>query len=322
MPGPQRPDELPVMRDYRLSGWRVRSAIPLPDLTPWTEPALAAVDVTIDLGTVPALTEALLQDGPVLQVGQSGTCRFAVPGVAAYRIDPAGQRITIAADLPPTDPAVRAFLLGTVFAIVCQRRGLTPLHACCVQLATPTGPVAIAFAAASGVGKSTLAAEFRAQGCPLLADDVTVLDQEGRAIPTFPRVKLWEDSLQHFGEPTEALERVRGGMAKFSLPLRQEFAEAPLPLMAVYHLTRVTDSQQARQEQLRGLAATLPFLRAVYQDRALMQACLDRTRFAADLTAAAARVPSHWTLAEPLGFERLRALVARLRADYAAPSPP
>lgn len=310
------------MTDYRLSGWRVRSAIPLPDLRPWTGPDAAPVDLSIALGPVPPLTEDLAQAGPVLQVGRSGHCRFAVPGIAAYGLDPFGQQIILAPDLPATDPAVRAFLLGTVFALVCQRRGLTPLHACCVRLATPTGPVAIAVAAASGTGKSTLAAEFRAQGCAILADDVTVLDQQGRAIPTFPRLKLWDDSLKRFGEPTASLERVRAGMSKFSLPLHHEFADEPLPLVALYHLHRVAEAQHARQEELRGLAATLPFLRAVYQDRALMQACLDRARFAADLTAAAARIPTHWTLAEPEGFERLSTLVARLRADYAASPPP
>ncbi len=310
------------MNDYRLCGWRVHSALPLPDLLPWTGPAIAPVDIRIDLGTVPMLAEELTYAGIMLQVGIGGDCRFAVPGVAVFRIGAAGDHIAIAPELVQTDPAIRAFLLGTVFAILCQRRGVLPLHACCIRLATPDGPVAIAFTAASGIGKSTLAAEFRAQGCAILADDVTVLDRQGMALPTFPRLKLWGDTLRRLDQPSQALERVRPGMEKFSLPLAKEFGTDPLPLAAIYHLSRVEDPRHAALHRIRGLAAVQPFLQALHQDRTLMRIAADPAQFAAAVTAVAARIPNHWRMAEPPGFDRLRLQVERLRGEYAAGGPP
>lgn len=306
------------MKDYQLCGWRVRSALALPDLLPWAGLETTPVDLTISLGPVPRLTGPLFFNGPLLQSEMDGTCRFSVPGIATYRVDPVGTAITLEPILAEDDPAIRAFLLGTVFALVCQRRGVVPLHACSIRLETPNGPAAIAVAAISGTGKSTLAAEFRAQGCAVLADDVTVVDAEGMAIPTFPRLKLWNDTLRHLGQDTENLERVRQGMNKFSLPLRAEFATEPLPLVAVYHLSRVQNQRHASLERLRGLPATLSLIQAVYQDRALMLTSSKRAEFAGAVTAVAARIPQHWKMVEPLGFDRLAELVTRLRNEYAA----
>lgn len=305
------------MSDYQLCGWRVRSALLLPDLLPWTGPETAPVDLTIDFGAVPHLEGELKVNGLVLQTGTDGTCRFAVPDIATYRVDPRGTTITLDPILPEADPAIRTFLLGTVFALLCQRRGVVPLHACCIRLETPTGPVAIAVAAASGTGKSTLAAEFRAQGCAVLADDVTVVSLQGLATPTFPRLKLWHDALRHFRQPTEALEQVRTGMEKFSIPLKQEFASEPLPLAALYHLSRVENVRHAEMVRLRGLKATLALHQALYQHRAIMRSAVDEGQFNADVTAIAARIPHHWTIAEPKGFDRLSALVTRWREEYA-----
>lgn len=306
------------MSDYQLCGWRVRSALALPDLLPWRGPEAAPVDLTIAFGPVPRLDGDIRVDGPVLQTGMDGTCRFAIPKVAAYRVDPQGTRITLDPSLPEDGPAIRAFLLGTVFALVCQRRGVVPLHACSIRLETPKGPVAIAVSAPSGTGKSTLAAEFRAQGCAVLADDVTVVSSQGLAIPTFPRLKLWNDTLRHFGQATETLERVRVGLDKFSIPLRQEFATDPLPLVAIYHLSRVENARHAEMERLRGLKATVALLQALYQHRALLRSAADEGQFSAKVTAIAAHIPSHWNLAEPRGFDRLSALVSRWRDAYAA----
>ena len=67
---------------------------------------------------------------------------------------------------------VRAFLLGSVWAVLGWQRGLLPLHASSVA----RGPDLHAFVGESGAGKSTLAAALARHGCPLFTDDVLLLD--------------------------------------------------------------------------------------------------------------------------------------------------
>lgn len=218
-----------------LYGLRVRSDFPLPDLLPWSGDD-RPVDLSIRLGEVPSR----LSDGPtghsLVQVAEDGRCRFALPMVAAYLVSADGRDIVIAPADKGDDTAIRTFLFGTVLAIVLQRRGLLPLHASCVRV----GDKAVAFAGDSGVGKSTLAAILWKRGYQPLTDDITVVDVNApggpAALPSFPRLKLWRDSLNHLGHRAEGLEAVRPSLDKYQLPVKESFCAAPLPLAGLLHL--------------------------------------------------------------------------------------
>lgn len=254
--------------DYSLCGWRVASALPLPDLLPWTGDGRAA-ELTIDLGPVPQRLSDIAVDRPLIQVSADGTCRFAIPGVAAYLVDPGGRRVIIDTDLPPDAPDIRVFLLGTVFAILCFRRGLLPLHASCVRI----GDAAVAMAGHSGAGKSTMAAGFRMRGHALLADDVTVLDIAApggpRVLPAFPRLKLWRDVMKRMDLSTQGLERTRRELNKFHLPIEDGFCPEPLPLTAIFRLARVAEPRHAGARRLSGAGAVAAVGCEVYR-RGLM----------------------------------------------------
>lgn len=240
--------------DYSLCGWRVASALPLPDLLPWTGDGRAA-ELTVELGPVPQRLPGLTVDRPLIQVSADGTCRFGMPDIAAYLVDPLGRRVIIDTKLPPDAPDIRVFLLGTVLAILCFRRGLLPLHASCVRI----GDAAVALAGHSGAGKSTMAAGFRMRGHALLADDVTVLDIAApggpRVLPAFPRLKLWRDVMKRMGLSPQGLERTRVELNKFHLPIEDGFCPDPLPLSAVFRLTRVVDPRHTGAHRLSGAGA-------------------------------------------------------------------
>ncbi len=314
--------------DYYLCGWRVRSDLPLPELMPWTGDLQAPIDLQIELGAVEAQLPDLQYDGPVLQMGANGTCRFTIESVATYRIAPDGRTIRVQPSLPADIPAVRTFLFGTVFAIVCQRRTVIPLHACCVKLPSPQGDIAVAFTAPSGTGKSTLASAFMRRGYPILADDVTVLslDQERGAValPTFPRVKLWQDAMGQFGHAMVGAERVRQGMDKFSVGLGTEhFAVgAPLRLAALYHLERVEDAKHAGLEEVGGLPASVRFSKALYQERILMTVASAKGAHFSLVTRLAAGVARHVLVRQLSGFEHLDELVQRIVAFHAGTAHP
>lgn len=309
--------------DYSLCGWRVHSDLPLPELLPWAGDAQAPVDLRIELGAVEARLLDPQYDGPVLQMGADGTCLFTIESVAIYRIAHDGRTIRVHPSLPADLPAVRAFLFGTVFAIVCQRRTVLPLHACCVKLPSPQGDVAVAFTAPSGTGKSTLASAFMRRGYPILADDVTVVSLDPArgavALPTFPRVKLWQDAMGQFGHAMGDAERVRQGMDKFSVGLGAEhFAVgAPLSLVALYHLERVEDAKHAGLEEVGGLPASVRFSKALYQERILMTVAAGKGAHFSLVTRLAAGIKRHVLVRQLSGFEHLDELVHRIVTFHA-----
>lgn len=306
-----------------ICGWQVESALPLPELPPVEGPIRPEPDLTIAFGSVPDELPGISFKGPLLQVGSDGACRLAIPCGLVFLVDPEGRRVTIATALPPESPTIRAFLLGNVLSLVCLRRQLLPLHACCIGVPTAKGEVAIAFTAPSGSGKSTLASAFVGQGCRLLADDLTVLSHragEGmRALPTFARLRLWRDAMERFRYPTETAERVRDETEKYSVSMSAAFCREPLPLAAIYHYARVEDERHAEFRPVQGIEGTARFLEAIYQRRSLLCAAAnDRAAHVALITQAVGAIPEHWMLTQPTGLAKLDDLVARLIGRHRA----
>lgn len=276
---------------HALCGLKVASELPLPDLLPWQGDDRPP-DVTIRVGEVPDRLYAPVIDGPLVQMEAGGTSRFAIPGVAVYLVE-GGRTVTVRADMDPSAPDVRVFLLGTVFAILCAQRGLLPLHASCVAI----GGRAVAFTGESGAGKSTLAAAFHRQGYQVLADDVAVVDVEAPGgplvLPSFPRIKLWGDVMGALTLSGKGLERIRSGMEKFHLPLEAGFQAEPLPVAAIYHLNEARLPEQEGVERLSSTVAAVSDLdNAVYRRR-LVQRLLGPKRILHMLARTAAAIPSY-----------------------------
>lgn len=248
---------------YLLCGLRVSSELPLPELFPWVGDGRPA-DVEILLGDVPPFLDDPGHVGPFLQTSSNGACRYEIADVAAYLIED-GRRVTVAPRVALDSPAIRVFLFGSVFGLLCHQRGLLPLHASCVEI----DGKAVAFTGPSGAGKSTLAAAFRRLGFPLLADDVTVIDfaapGELTVLPSFPRVRLWRDTMDAMGLSHAGLSRVRPEVDKFQLPVETGFARAPLPLSIVYHLKTAKDHRHVGERVLSGSSALSALLDAVYR---------------------------------------------------------
>ena len=138
-----------------------------------------------------------------------------------------GREIVVDPDASALPLDVRAYLLGAIFVVLCQQRGLLPLHASAV--AGKSGVVA--FLARSGQGKSTLAAHLAQRGFRVLADDVCLIDATQPAamvIPTAPWLKLWRNSLENLGGQAKGLERVFSDDDKYRLPLVPLFEPEPI----------------------------------------------------------------------------------------------
>ena len=223
--------------DLLLCGWRVRSAVPLPELPVWggddREP-----DIRIRLGPVSEGQAGLIASDLHGDLDADGAFLLNEPGVARYRVD-TGCAVTIDPILDPASAAVRSHLFGTILGVLCHRRGLLPLHASCCLV----GDSAVVFAGPRNSGKSTLAAMLARRGCALLADDVTPISwaELGRpmALAGVPCLRLTPDALDWLAvSRARALEPAYGKMA---VPGLAPIARRPASVHAIFHLAVTAD---------------------------------------------------------------------------------
>lgn len=242
--------------DGHLCGWRVRSELTLPELPSWRGEDRAP-DIIVRLGPAPPRLEGGLDCDPFLQLSPDGACLLRLPDVGSFHVLGPGE-VVVDAHPAATAAELRLFLLGSVLGYLCHLRGLFPLHASCVSI----GGRAIAFSGASGAGKSTTAFRLAHRGHGLVADDVTVIDTsaEPRVLPSFPRLKLWQDSLDSLGAGTDGLERNRPGQSKFHVLSPAGFPVEPLPLAAIFMLSRSPPGSAGRVDRVTSVAEVVSAL--------------------------------------------------------------
>ena len=218
---------------YVFGGITFCSEVPLPELSQHGAERLSRIPVHIRVGETDApWPGSVALDPDCFASSQAYLLR--IPGIAAYQVTN-GTDIVLH-PVPGADMAdVRAYLLGPVFMVLCQQRGLLPLHGSAVR----GGKGAVAFLGRSGQGKSSLAAHLGARGYSIVADDVCLIDPAPAGpvmvTPVAPWLKLWRNSLEHLGRNEDGLERVFSDEDKYRLPLVE--ALEPQPIDAVVLLS-------------------------------------------------------------------------------------
>ncbi len=236
------------MYHYACYGLHIASELIMPEMSPCNS-AAAVPDVHIRLAGLSATGPAnARQLHARLWVGDN-VLRLHIPGIARYEVRD-GREILLDAH-PDADPlSLRLFLQGSALGALLMQRNYLVLHGNAIRV----GDVCMICVGDSGAGKSTLAAAFLQRGHDILADDVVPIDENGFAIPGFPRIKLWQDAAEHLDIATTHLAPIQPGMDKFNLPLfRDEQALTPLPVRWIY----VLDWHEAgdlRLEPIQGLA--------------------------------------------------------------------
>jgi hypothetical protein len=221
------------MFSYLAYGLKIRATFPLPELPVGNG---APADVTISRGVI---------DRPRPQTSADGS-HFSMSGGEAYLywdevggfLVRNGREIIVDSSTMAADHIVRLPLLGTVLsAAVCQR-GFAGFHGSAVEI----DGEAVAFLGHRGSGKSTMAAALYARGHNLLTDDLVVISNlKGPGGPTivpgFPQLKLFPEAARaSLGDDPEALPRLIEGFEKRARRVTGGFADAPVPLRAIYLL--------------------------------------------------------------------------------------
>jgi hypothetical protein len=211
---------------YLLGGITLVSEIALPELPLIQRHSDTLHAVDIRLGAVASHLPDAVEVDPYC-FATSTQYLLCVQGIARYLVI-SGREIVVEPDANALPLDVRTYLLGSIFVVLCQQRGLLPLHASAISGKSGV----VAFLARSGQGKSTLAAHLAQRGFCVLADDVCLIDstQPGTAmvIPTAPWLKLWRNSLENLGRQAEGLERVFSEDDKYRLPLATALDPEPI----------------------------------------------------------------------------------------------
>lgn len=167
---------------------------------------------------------------PQVSVGP-GALWLNIPDVAVYAVL-GGEQVLIQ-PYPDADPAaIKLFLLGTCMGAILWQRGFTVLHGNAVRM----GDGVMVCVGHSGAGKSTLAAEFVRRGFSVIADDVVAVDGNANAVQGIPRIKLWQESLDHFAMQSRDLTRLRSGEDKFSIKVNTVDDGIRLPVKWIFIL--------------------------------------------------------------------------------------
>jgi hypothetical protein len=251
-------------RPYRLFGLRIRSDVPLPLPETW-DVAEALPDCTF---TLAAPTETPpTPDGPMIaglpchgpchngslvttvHRGAGGTW-FWYDSIGTCHVSPSGRQVVIY-PAPMCDARVLGLMLtGQVMTFALHQLGYPSLHASAVEI----NGQGVAFLGLGGYGKSTLAASFIHRGATLMSDDVLplcLIDGEVYAIPSFPVMKVWQQTAEHALHLTADLPTLAAHVEKrlLSLQDRYSFSRAPAPLRAVYVIDRY-DPEVAQRDDV------------------------------------------------------------------------
>ena len=201
------------------------------------------------------------------------------PDLADFAVSSDGKRVDCA-PVPEVSPTtIEHLYLNQVLPLALSKQGRHVYHASAVDF----GGSAVAFLAASGRGKSTLAASFAVNGYRFLTDDGLMVEQsvDGFVVlPSHPSIRLWDDSHAKLLEPdakrSPALDFT--SKARFMAGDQLTHCDQPRPLRAVYFLGGgdVAQTSIRRLSALQALAewAKHSFLLDV-EDKRLMRAHFD-----------------------------------------------
>jgi hypothetical protein len=159
------------------------------------------------------------------------------------------------------------YLLGPILGLVLRLRGVICLHASAVSIDDRSA----VFVGAEGSGKSTTAAAFAREGFAVLSDDIVALVEHGdefQALPAYPRLNLWPDSVKLLYGSADALPHLSEGWDKRCLALGEaggpKFEERYLRLGTIYILGDISEHATASIEAISQKSALMMLVGNTY----------------------------------------------------------
>ena len=239
-----------------------------------------------------------------------------VAGVGRYLVRD-GCEILIDPDQSASDHDIRVYLLGTCIGALLHQRGFLVLHAS--GIATDRG--CLLFAGASGVGKSTLLAEFLRRGYKMVVDDVCAvrlgLGDGPTVVPSYPRTRLWADAAARLAIDTSRLPRTKSSWDKFERQVSDQFSDQEAKLVHVFQLAGPYDSSEFELEHLDPIEAFTTLLEHTYRGILLDGMDLRASHF--ELASLAAQSVGVTRVRRPAGSDTVEELASLVLSSLSDP---
>jgi hypothetical protein len=245
---------------YQAFGLNISSEVELPNLLPGSN---APADLRIEYGAIDI--SGLDGAEPIGRYAQCAENRywFRAPDIARFIVSD-GDHILVEPEQGADPQSVRLYLLGSAIGAIMHQREQLVLHGNAIRF----GDQCVVFAGNSGNGKSTLAAALYQEGHEVLSDDLAVIDREFRVQPSYPQLKLWQDTARKLELDTTQLKRIRLQVEKYAYPLTTGFCTTPLPIAALYILHTHNDND-FKVERIKGMEKFTPLKNHTYRSRVL-----------------------------------------------------
>lgn len=234
--------------------------------------------------------KALLEDGSFFISNELGKMRVSEGKTIEYDFH------------PQSHPALcRMMIIGRCLGAILFQRKILVLHASVV--ATPDHTSAIAFAASSGSGKSTMTAAMLNAGWSLVSDDILPLDENNHAVPGFGYIKLSAETAQHFSY--HPIQKALHRDVKDRFYQAKNYCAKPLPLKAVFLLE---ENDEITRKKLSKQQATIKIMRQTFQPYLIDDEIQKKTHFSQ--STALARGIDVFRLERPKDFSQLAEVVS------------
>jgi hypothetical protein len=243
---------------YQIFGLTLDSDMALPRLALGSA-AHGQVDVRIKLA--PVAKEGLpspTMSYPRVQLAPQSVW-FSIDAVGRFLVTN-GERILVDPNEGADMQTVCLYVLGSCLGAIVHQRKQLILHGNAIKV----GEGAVIFTGPSGIGKSTTAAGFHKRGYPILADDLSVIDQSNRVLPSYPQIKLWADTIKQLNYDSTEFERIRLEVDKFEMPIGDQFHPEPVKVTTVYVLHKHAQSDFLFQE-VTGVGKLAPLQNQTYR---------------------------------------------------------
>ncbi|MGG6310580.1 aldolase [Paenibacillus macerans] len=229
------------MAVYKAFGLTISSDVLFPELQGQQCQDVDQADISIQIADLSGLWTKIEGEEKTLVVRDS-IVMFKLPDIGIFCIQE-GDMIQFT-PVHGSDPnQVRLYLLGTCIGVILLQRRILPLHGSAIAI----NGKAYAVVGESGAGKSTLATVLLNRGYQLLSDDVIPVmfteEEMPLAMPSYPRQKLWQESISQLGMTSGDYQPLFERETKFSIPVASRFHPDPLPLAGIFELVKNQEDQ-------------------------------------------------------------------------------
>jgi hypothetical protein len=214
---------------YKCFGLVFKSPIPFPELLISKD---YNSDITVRFDIAEKFPKGKLNENSNIFKQSAQDISFIFENKPLFRVRNS-KEIIINSSYEINDILLRTLILGQGMGILLNQKGYLILHGSAVNI----GNKAIAFLGDCGEGKSTTAAALNIKGHSLISDDVLVVnfdEDKPKLLPSFPRIKLWDDVIDSVVKSEELLLQIHPKFKKYSYNTDKTFCETPILLKTIY----------------------------------------------------------------------------------------